>query len=103
MSIREKSADVCRKTDTGCQWFPLYFSQDSCFLNVTQFRRFIMPRLKGETEPAKESFFSAIEELAQVLPAETIKAIAKDTGFIKRIRKIDPALFFWNLIILISR
>ncbi len=57
-----------------------------------------MPRLKTKTDPVKESFFAAIEELNQVLPAEKIRDAAKETQFIRRIRKIDPALFFWNLV-----
>lgn len=57
-----------------------------------------MPRLKSKTDPVKESFFRAVEELNQALPAETIREMAIETGFIKRLRKIDPVLFFWNLI-----
>jgi len=57
-----------------------------------------MTEFKSEADPVKEAFFSAIEGLTQVLPAETIIEIAKETGWIKRIRKINPALFFWNLV-----
>ena len=53
-----------------------------------------MTTFKSEADPVKESFFSAIEGLTQILPAETIIEVAKDAGWIKRIRKINPALFF---------
>lgn len=55
-----------------------------------------MPR-KKDVSP-KTALFQSIDRLAEVLPADLLRDLAKDTGFAKRLRKIDPALFFWNLI-----
>jgi len=98
MSIIEKKTEVCGKIEAVCQEAALYFSRKDSFLSAYHFRRCGMPKLKTKTDPVKEAFFTAVEELTQVLPAETIRTMAKETDFIKRIRKIDPALFFWNLI-----
>jgi len=37
------------------------------------------------------------EELNRLFPAEWPRETAKETGFVKRDRKIDPALMFWSL------
>jgi len=37
------------------------------------------------------------EELNRLFPAEWLRETAKETGFVKRDRKIDPALMFWSL------
>jgi len=37
------------------------------------------------------------EELNRLFSAEWLKEAAKETGFVKRERKIDPALMFWSL------
>lgn len=41
----------------------------------------------------------ALNEVTRLFPPEEIREAAKDTGFIKRLRKVDPVLFFWNLIL----
>ena len=37
------------------------------------------------------------EELNRLFSAEWLRKAAKETGFVKRDRKIDPALMFWSL------
>ena len=37
------------------------------------------------------------EELNRLFSAEWLRETAKETGFVKRDRKIDPALMFWSL------
>jgi len=37
------------------------------------------------------------EELNRIFSAEWLRKTAKETGFVKRDRKIDPALMFWSL------
>lgn len=37
------------------------------------------------------------EELNRIFSAEWLRETAKETGFVKRDRKIDPALMFWSL------
>lgn len=54
-----------------------------------------MPK-KKEVSP-KEALLRSINRLAETVPAELLRRLAKETGFSERIRKIDPALFFWNL------
>ena len=39
----------------------------------------------------------SVEYLKQMFPEEFLRNLAKKTGFIKRIRKIDPVIFFWVL------
>lgn len=41
----------------------------------------------------------ALSEVIRLFPAEEIREAAKVTGFTQRLRKIDAALFFWNLIL----
>lgn len=41
----------------------------------------------------------ALAEVIRLFPSEKIREVAKITGFTQRLRKIDPALFFWNLIL----
>lgn len=41
----------------------------------------------------------ALAEVVRLFPAEDIRKAAVDTGFIKRLRKVDPVMFFWNLIL----
>jgi IS4 transposase len=42
----------------------------------------------------------AIEEsLTRLLPTETIRQIARETGFVVRERKIDPVAFLWTLVL----
>lgn len=55
-----------------------------------------MPR-KKQVSP-KDSLFRAIGQLTEAVPADLLRELAKETGFAQRIRKIDPALFFWNLV-----
>ena len=38
------------------------------------------------------------EELNNLFSPEWLRETAKETGFIKRERKIDPALMFWSLV-----
>jgi len=53
--------------------------------------------------PAKlnpeKALTDALAEVIRLFPAEEIRQAAKATGFTKRLRKIDAALFFWNLIL----
>lgn len=53
--------------------------------------------------PAKlnpeKALSNAISEVTRLFPAEDIRQAAKDTGFIKRLRKVDAVLFFYNLIL----
>lgn len=56
-----------------------------------------MPRLP-KVDP-KAILLESISQLSQVLPATVIKDFAKTTGFTQRLKKIDPALFFWNLVL----
>lgn len=53
--------------------------------------------------PAKldpnKALSDALAEVVRLFPAEEIRQTAIDTGFIKRLRKIDAPLFFWNLIL----
>ena len=37
------------------------------------------------------------EELNRLFSAEWLREAAKETGFVKRDRKIEPALMFWSL------
>ena len=37
------------------------------------------------------------EELKRIFSAEWLRETAKETGFVKPDRKIDPALMFWSL------
>ena len=37
------------------------------------------------------------EELNRLFPPDLLREMAKETGFVKRERKIDPALMFWSL------
>ena len=39
----------------------------------------------------------SVEYLVQMFPEEFLRNLAQKTGFIKRIRKIDPVIFFWVL------
>jgi len=39
------------------------------------------------------------EELNKLFSAEWLRKTAKETGFVKRERKIDPALMFWVLVL----
>lgn len=39
----------------------------------------------------------SVEYLRQMFPEEFLRNLAQKTGFIKRIRKIDPVTFFWVL------
>ena len=39
----------------------------------------------------------SVEYLVQMFSEEFLRDLAQKTGFIKRIRKIDPVIFFWVL------
>ncbi|MDP2815390.1 MAG: IS4 family transposase [Rectinemataceae bacterium] len=56
-----------------------------------------MPR-RPKVDP-EEALMTQIEKLSTNLPADLIQNLAKETGFVARLRKINPALFFWNLIL----
>lgn len=79
-----------------CQNLPLYLFPEGGFLSIYRLRRNNMSRKKAD--PVKDSFFQSIAQLTEVLSADLLKDLAKQTKFISRIKKIDPALFFWNLI-----
>ena len=40
-----------------------------------------------------------IEKIKSVFPDETINELSKESGFVKRIRKIKPAYFLWSLVL----
>lgn len=46
----------------------------------------------------KAALMEQFSKLAEVLPADLLRSLAKDTKFSIRLKKIDPALFVWNLI-----
>jgi len=56
-----------------------------------------MPRLP-KVDP-KTVLLEKIAQLSHALPADLIQDFAKTTKFGQRIKKIEPALFFWNLIL----
>ncbi|WP_170292178.1 IS4 family transposase [Heliobacterium mobile] len=39
------------------------------------------------------------EELTRLFPSEWLRETAKETGFVKRFREIDPVVFFWALVL----
>jgi len=47
----------------------------------------------------KKSLEVALEEATRLFPADRIREVAEASGFTQRLRKIDPVLFFWNLIL----
>ena len=47
----------------------------------------------------KKSLEVALEEAMRLFPADRIREAAEVSGFTQRLRKIDPVLFFWNLIL----
>ncbi|HNW12495.1 MAG TPA: IS4 family transposase [Candidatus Rifleibacterium sp.] len=98
MSIIEHSALYSRKIGSDCQLSALYFFREHCFLNVTQFRRCAMPRLKTYSDPTKQAFYRGLEKLTSELSEEKINEIATRTGFVERCRKVVPAIFLWNLV-----
>ena len=50
------------------------------------------PQAKSKNNPIAES-------LLEMFPEDFIRTLAKETGFVKRERKIDPVLLFWVLIL----
>ena len=40
-----------------------------------------------------------VECIIQMFPEDFLRNIARKTGFIKRLRKIDPVTFFWVLVL----
>lgn len=55
-----------------------------------------MPRLP-KVDP-KTALLEQFSLLTKSLPADFLRDLAKTTGFAQRIKKIDPALFVWNLV-----
>ena len=55
-----------------------------------------MPRLP-KVDPER-ALNGQLAEIAQVLPADFLRNLAKSTKFAERIKKIDPALLVWNLV-----
>lgn len=56
-----------------------------------------MPR-PPKLDPEK-TLADALTEVVRLFPPENIRLAAQETGFIKRLRKVDPVVFFWNLIL----
>lgn len=56
-----------------------------------------MPR-PPKLDPEK-ALADALAEVVRLFPPEDIRLVAQETGFIQRLRKIDPVVFFWNLIL----
>ncbi len=52
---------------------------------------------KKQTQPVKSHIIE--EELSHLFSSEWLRDTAKETGFIKRERKIDPVLMFWTLVL----
>ena len=52
---------------------------------------------KKQTQPAESHIIE--EELSHLFSSEWLRNTAKETGFIKRERKIDPVLMFWTLVL----
>ena len=47
----------------------------------------------------KQKVDPSVECLTKLFPEDFIRAIALETGFIKRQRKIDPVIFFWVIVL----
>ena len=58
-------------------------------------------RKKSSPEPTPEYLNpnDITNSLESLFPQDRIEELAFETGFTKRIRKIDPYLFFWNLVL----
>lgn len=56
-----------------------------------------MPR-RPKVDP-KTALMEQISLLSRDLPADLIRGCAKNAQFAQRIKKIDPALFLWNLVL----
>lgn len=56
-----------------------------------------MPR-HPKVDP-EEALMTEIERLSADLPSDLLKKFAKETKFVERIKKIEPGLFFWNLVL----
>lgn len=55
-----------------------------------------MPRLPKVDQ--KTALMDQFARIAWDLPADFLRALAKTTRFAQRIKKVDPALFLWNLV-----
>ena len=53
--------------------------------------------MKGMQHARKQRVIE--EELNNLFPPEWLRKTARETGFVKRERKIDPALMFWALVL----
>lgn len=49
--------------------------------------------------PSNHALFDSLKDLIQLFPAEWLEEEARKSGFIKRDRKVDPVMFFWNLVL----
>jgi putative transposase len=47
----------------------------------------------------KQKVDPIVECLIKLFPEDFIRAIAQETGFIQRQRKIDPVIFFWVIVL----
>lgn len=52
----------------------------------------------AKVDPEK-ALDQALAEVGRLFPADEVRQAAKDSGFTMRLRKVDPVLFFWNLIL----
>ena len=87
------------KGETGrpCQESPLYFFSIPSYLEETTSRREYMPR-RPKVNP-EDALMKGLSACEKDLPADLLRSMAKESGFVVRERKIDSALFFWNLIL----
>lgn len=53
----------------------------------------------GKNQPQPDKSHIIEEELSRLFSSEWLREKAKETGFIKRERKIDPVLMFWTLVL----
>lgn len=67
------------------------------FLEEITSRRPFMPR-RPRVDP-EEVLKTQIDKLSTDLPAALLNDLARTTNFVERSKKVEPSLFFWNLIL----
>ena len=86
-----------RISEAACQESDLYFLPIFWTLEENTSRSIRMPR-RPKVDP-ETALKDQIAKLSVDLPAKLLKDLAKSAKFSLRKRKIEPALFFWNLIL----
>lgn len=76
----------------------LYFPVEGGILETATHQRRLSMGRPAKLNPEK-ALRDSLAEVIRLFPAEEIREAAEETGFIKRLRKVDPVLFFWNLIL----